>query len=144
MTTWAFRSASAEDWPHVAALLQDAHLPLDGAQGHLNHFLLAFEGGILAGVAGIELYDEAGLLRSVAVKERNKGLGRELVQRTIEQARMVGVSKLVLLTDTAADYFPRFGFTRISREGVPAAVKASEEFQGACPDSAIAMQLSLQ
>jgi N-acetylglutamate synthase-like GNAT family acetyltransferase len=144
MTNWTFRTAADEDWPDIAALLQSCNLPLDGAQDHLKHFLLAFENGRLAGVAGIENYQESGLLRSVAVKERNVGLGRELVQRAIEQARMAGLRKLVLLTTTAADYFPRFGFTRISRDVVPMALQASEEFQGACPDSAIVMQLLLQ
>lgn len=48
-----------------------------------------------------------------------------------------------LLTTTAEHYFPRFGFACVSRDSVADAVKASPEFKGACPASAIAMRKSL-
>ena len=39
----------------------------------------------------------------------------------------------------SASDLPRFGFTRTARSSVPEALKASAEFQGACPDSAVMM-----
>jgi amino-acid N-acetyltransferase len=55
-------------------------------------------------------------------------------------AHELGVPMVFLLTTTAAEFFPRFGFERISREDVPASVKASVEFQSACPASAVVMR----
>jgi amino-acid N-acetyltransferase len=57
----------------------------------------------------------------------------------LEGAEVAGIEELYLLTTTADQYFPRFGFTRTTRSAVPDAVKASAEFQGACPDTAVVM-----
>ena len=45
-----------------------------------------------------------------------------------------------LLTTTAPDWFPRFGFTVARREELPEVLNASEELRGACPSSAVAMR----
>ena len=54
-----------------------------------------------------------------------------------------GITTVVLLTTTAEDYFPRFGFERTDRSVVPEEVRESAEFRGACPASATVMQLVL-
>jgi amino-acid N-acetyltransferase len=71
-------------------------------------------------------------------------LGRDLVESLLERAGTRGVREIYLLTTTAENFFPRFGFARISRDVVAAPVRASEEFRGACPDSAIAMRKVMQ
>ena len=58
-------------------------------------------------------------------------------------ARDAGARDVYLLTTTAEDYFPRFGFARTTREAVPPALKSSAEFTSACPESAAVMLLSL-
>jgi amino-acid N-acetyltransferase len=80
-------------------------------------------------------------LRSAVVspEHRGSGVGRRLVERLLEGAEVAGIEQLYLLTTTADQYFPRFGFTRTTRSAVPDAVKASAEFQGACPDTAVVM-----
>jgi amino-acid N-acetyltransferase len=110
--------------------------------GHLNGFVLAFHGEQLAGCAALERYTGSALLRSVATHPsyRGIGLGGELVRRTLDMAQDEGIHNVVLLTTTADAFFPRFGFRVIPREGAPEGVKASQEFQGACPDSAVTMQ----
>ena len=45
-----------------------------------------------------------------------------------------------LLTTTADGFFPRFGFSRITRDDVPDSVKGSVEFRSACPASAVVMR----
>jgi amino-acid N-acetyltransferase len=144
MNDITFREANADDWVQISELLQVADLPLDGAQAHLNGFLLAFQGQTLAGCVALERYGKSALLRSVATNKdfRGIGLGQDLVRKMLEVARGEGVQDIVLLTTTADKFFPRFGFTTIRRETAPDAVKESVEFQGACPDSAITMQLS--
>lgn len=140
-----FRPAEIGDWPRVADLLSAADLPLEGAEDHLGDFQLAERDGTLVGCAALERYGRDGLLRSVAVwpEERGAGLGRALVGRVLERAAADGLHTVALLTTTAPDYFPRFGFRAIPRAAVPAAVQASVEFREACPASAVAMRLEL-
>jgi N-acetylglutamate synthase-like GNAT family acetyltransferase len=80
-------------------------------------------------------------LRSVTVEPswRSRGLGRALVTRAVAEAEVRGVDALYLLTTTAEHYFPAFGFTRTSREAVPADIRATAEFRVACPASATVM-----
>lgn len=140
-----FRMGNAADWPQVAELLMGASLPLEGAEQNLSSFLLAFRSGRLIASAGLEHYGDKALLRSVAVHhtERGTGLGQEVVRRLLDQAHAAEVKAIVLLTTTADQFFPRFGFVNVTRSEVPAEVLASPEFQGVCPSSSTVMQLDL-
>ena len=144
MTTIDLRSATHDDWPAIAALLVQQHLPLDGAADHLPGFVVATREGVVVGVGGLELHGEAALLRSLAVATHGQGLGSRLVSALLEQARERRAAVVVLLTTTAAAYFPRFGFMPVTRKEVPHALHASAEFQGACPASATVMRLDLR
>jgi N-acetylglutamate synthase-like GNAT family acetyltransferase len=142
--TPTIRLATASDAPAVEALLAASHLPLDGVREALGCFVVAHDEGRLVGVAGIEdcgVRGEHALLRSVAVDPawRSRGLGRSLVSRAIALAESRGAKALYLLTTTAESYFPSFGFARTSRDAVPDDVRATAEFQGACPASATVM-----
>src|SRR5215204_2940199 len=139
------RGAGPNDWDRVATLLSALSLPLDGAREHLANFVLAERAGTVVGCAAVERYADAGLLRSVAVteSERGKGAGAALVGRCLDDARAAGIRTLVLLTTSAERYFPRFGFEVIDRDAVPKSVRASAEFRGACPASASVMRLVL-
>ena len=100
----------------------------------------------LSGAVGLEVYGDRALLRSAVVDagRRGTGVGQDLVETLLQRARSRGVREVYLLTTTAEDYFPRFGFSTISRTEVAPAVRASEEFRGACPDTAVAMRRVLQ
>ncbi|MBN8619353.1 MAG: GNAT family N-acetyltransferase [Anaerolineae bacterium] len=144
MNALHFRPATLADWPLIADLLIRHRLPQDGAQAHLADFLLAFHtDGRLAGVAGLERYGDSALLRSVAVAHRRTGVGTQLVERLLQQAAQTGIRQVGLLTETAADYFPRFGFRVIPRTDLPAPLHQSIEFTTACSQSAVAMLLDL-
>ena len=97
------------------------------------------------GVAGLEHYDDAALLRSVAVapSARGTGVGGRLTQRALEKAALSGARVVYLLTTTAEDYFPRYGFQRTDRASVPTDVRESVEFTTACPSTATVMVLEL-
>lgn len=140
-----FRAATSADWPEIAALLTAAILPLAGAREHLDHFVLAVSGNRPVGCAGLEVYGEDALLRSVAVDEawRGRGLGTALVEQVLGRARQHGVARVHLLTTTAADFFARLGFRAVARADLPTALQASEELRGACPEGAVAMTLDL-
>lgn len=135
------RPAREADLAAIQELLIASGLPLDGVAEALSTFTIAESGTVLIGVAGVEICRENALLRSVAVRPewRSRGLGRALVTRVIADAEARGIPALYLLTTSAERYFPSFGFEVVQREDVPAAVRATREFQGACPASATAM-----
>jgi amino-acid N-acetyltransferase len=135
------RNATSADLTAVESLLSASDLPLDGVKDNFSNFVVAEDDGEIAGAIGLEEFGAVALLRSAVVspKHRGSGVGRRLVERLLEGAEVAGIEELYLLTTTAEKYFPRFGFTRTTRSAVPNAVKASAEFQGACPDTAIVM-----
>ncbi|RKH16372.1 hypothetical protein D7V77_37405 [Corallococcus sp. CA041A] len=114
--TLAIRAARPGDLVAIQALLSSAGLPLQGVTEHLPHF-------------------------HVVVAEKMKGHS-DLVRRVLAKADEDRLPTLFLLTTTASDYFPRFGFVRIDRDMLPPELNASEELRGACPASVIAMRRS--
>jgi len=140
------RPARRTDWVAIKRLLTAANLPLDGARDHLGQFVVGLWAAQLVCAAGLEVYGSVALLRSVVVDEaaRGQGCARPLLAQLEQQGRAQGVRKLYLLTTTAAAYFSRLGFKTVHRRAVPAAILQSREFQGACPDSAVAMVLRLE
>ena len=138
----AARLADAES---VLLLLEQNHLPPDGLRSHLATTLVARQNGQVVGSAALEVYPDGALLRSVAVarEAQGLGLGRELTDAAIRLAQDLRVPALYLLTTTAEQYFPKFGFERIARADVPPMVQSSIEFTSACPASATVMRRSL-
>lgn len=141
----SIRAATAADAGAVRGLLRESKLPVDGVPDDLVHFLVAARGDVVVGTIGLERYERSALLRSAAVRatERGTGIGEALVNRLLDQARADSIDMVVLLTTTAEGWFPRFGFSRVDRSAVPKELHASAEFRGACPESAVAMALSL-
>jgi amino-acid N-acetyltransferase len=142
----AYRPARRKDWPSIRALLQSCNLPLAGAEDYLDTFLVAAVDGRIVGCAGIERHGDAALLRSVAVDaaSRGQGVGVALTRRAVALAKKLDVRQLVLLSTSAEDFFPRFGFSPITRAQMPDSLTDSEEFRRACPASAHVMQLDLK
>jgi amino-acid N-acetyltransferase len=138
----ALRPAVPADFPDVLALLRRVNLPTDGLAGDLPDFIVAEAKGRLVGVVGLEIYGDSALLRSAAVEEgwRGGGVGRALIEGIIERAGNQGVRNLFLLTTTAEQYFPKFGFAPVERSSAAQSIRASREFQGACPDTAVLMR----
>ena len=135
------RAATSKDLSAVETLLSASNLPLDGVKDNFSDFVVAEDQGEIAGAIGLEKFGSVALLRSAVVSPeyRGIGVGRRLVEQVLERAEEAGIEELFLLTTTAEDYFPRFGFARTTRSAVPTAMKASAEFQDACPDSASVM-----
>ena len=136
------RAAAPADLGAVEELLTASGLPLDGVRDALATFVVAERGTDLIGVAGLEVCCDNALLRSVAVRPewRTHGVGRALVTRVISDAESRGIHALYLLTTTADRYFPSFGFSEIARDQVPEDIRATVEFQSACPASATVMR----
>lgn len=139
------RTAVARDLAAVQQLLTASGLPVDGVEENFAGFIVAERSNVIVGVIGIERYGAAALLRSAAVSPdaRGTGLGSVLVKEILERASGQGVRDVYLLTTTAEEYFPKFGFRRAERMDVPDPVKASREFMGACPDTAVVMKRAI-
>ena len=138
------RRATADDLPGVEALLSESALPLIGVREALPDFVVAEDAARqIVGVAGLEVYEEHALLRSVAVARewRSRRLGRVLVEHIIADANARGLASVHLLTTTADRYFPSFGFRTVTRAEVPECLRAAEEFATACPATATVMRL---
>jgi len=137
--------AQEGDLVAIRSLLEDARLPVKdvGCAGQL--LLVARLAGAVVGCVGVEPYSDAALLRSLVVTpaHRGEGMSLALYERATAEARSLGVRELYLLTTTAEALFARWGFRRIVREQVPAAVRASPEFASLCPATAACMVLTL-
>jgi amino-acid N-acetyltransferase len=142
----ALRRAARADAAAVERLLAAQALPLDGVADWLERFWVAEHEGALVGAAGVEVYGDAALLRSVAVDLawRGSGLGRLLTEHALAEAEAAGARDVYLLTTTAEHYFPRLGFACLAREEAPPALSASAEFRGACPASAVLMHRPIE
>jgi amino-acid N-acetyltransferase len=140
-STITIEQAETSDLPALLALLADLNLPQDGFADHVERALVARSGGQVVGCAALEVYGRSALLRSVAVLPavQGQGLGHRLVEAVLALAGDEGIGQVYLLTETAASFFPRFGFKVISRDSVDNAVKQSVEFTSACPASAMVM-----
>jgi amino-acid N-acetyltransferase len=130
---------------HLAAVLDIVHgaaLPVAGiAERFPNGYVVARSGLHVVAVAGLEIYGEVGLLRSVAVRAsmRGAGLGRLVVEDRLRAARAQGLGAVYLLTTTAADYFRRLGFRDSSRSAAPETLQRSSGFTTVCPASAVCL-----
>jgi amino-acid N-acetyltransferase len=133
------------DLPAILELLSQQKLPADGLSDHLETTLVAKSNGKVVGSVAVEMYDDGGLLRSVAVAAelQGQGVGGSLTDAAFALARHRGLRALYLLTTTAERYFPKFGFEPISRDEVPRSVLTSVEFTAACPSSAVVMRSRL-
>ena len=140
------RFATEKDWPAIERLISDAGLPLDGARDHLDGFVVVEDHGAIVGCGALERYGSTALLRSVVIASQLRGtrMGERLVRDLLDAARSQSIETVVLLTTTAARWFPRFGFQQITRQAVPPELTQSLEFQGACPETAVVMSVNMR
>jgi amino-acid N-acetyltransferase len=142
MSTLEPTPATDADLLEVYSLLERVNLPTAGvAQGFPTNYVVIRDGAQLTGVAGLETYGRYALLRSLAVapQHRSTGLGRKLVDDRLRAARSKGSRAVYLLTTTAADFFCRLGFERLTRDDAPFEVRTCEEFASICPASAVCL-----
>jgi amino-acid N-acetyltransferase len=145
MSSLRVRDARQDDLTRITALLQLADLPTLGVAEHLETFLVAEEDNGVIGSIGLEIYGDTALLRSAIVDEqkRRSGIGGLLYSKLLDRARSLKVHRLILLTNTAEEYFRRKGFRTINQNTVTGPITASVEFSGACPSHAACMELLL-
>jgi amino-acid N-acetyltransferase len=132
----SIRDARDSDLAGIRALLMRSALPTADLDRSRPWFVVVCDGAALVGVGGLEVHGATGLLRSVAVAD---SLGCALVESVEAAARQRGALELVLLTETARDFFARLGYDDIDRADAPEAVRNSAEFAALCPQTARCM-----
>jgi amino-acid N-acetyltransferase len=141
----AFRPAKPQDEPTLRGLLREEGLPFEDVSPGLQEFVVASVDGNVVGCVGLEMFETAGLLRSLAVREphRGSGLGGALFDRIIAVAKGKGTQRLFLLTTTAAPFFAKRGFVPADRSMAPEAMGKSAQFASLCPSTAACMTMPL-
>jgi len=137
--------ARAADLAQIKALLDRASLPYADLDAHLEDLLVLRDGEVIGCVA-MELYEEAGLLRSLAVvpERRGEGLGWMLADAALGRARARGARAVFLTTEHATDFFAeKFGFKTCERSSLPKTMLSSSEFKAARAASLVTMKLDL-
>ncbi len=143
--------AKTSDYSAIVVLLQETQLPPDGIEAHLENFLIirkpeaTAKSEKIVGSVGLEIYGKSALLRSLAVHPnfQGQGLGTRLVNKIIDFAKVRGITRLFLLTDTAEEYFKKKEFVIVSRDQVPEDMLQSIEFTTLCT-SAPSMMRDIQ
>jgi len=126
--TPVIRPAAISDVPYIHHLLE-----IYAAQGnllprtmselyrHLRDFFVAEIGGKVAGCGALEIFTEnLGEVRSLVVDDafKGRGFGRLLVERIIEEARVIGLKRLMALT-YVAPFFHKLGFKTVPKDTLP-------------------------
>ena len=135
----------AEDITKILSMLDSSGLTKEGVND-AKHYVVRGDDGKIIATIGFQIWGKQGLLRSLAVdeKERNRGLGSSLVMYVLELARNLELDEVFLLTEKVGEYYLRFGFEYYNRKQVFGEVLKSAEFRGACLESAPVMKYTLQ
>ncbi len=141
------RPATRQDMSDIRALAEELGWPLDqlGNDAYKDFCVLYNENGFV-GCVGLEVYGEAAILRSLAVKKNCRGIGYGwlLADTAVSMARHRGVRRIYLLTEHASDFFAaKLGFRIVDVSTVSHAVANSATFRTQRDSGAIAMRLDL-
>ncbi len=120
-------------------LLKECGLPYsDLSELQFQHFLGYGDVERPSGIIGLQIEGKEALLRSLAVtaETRGSGCGKALITEIEKQAKLKGIEKLYLLTNTAELYFNLLGYHNINRSTVPEWLRKTKEFSSLCPDDA--------
>lgn len=88
---------------------------------NIRSYILAKEAGEIVGFCALHIHTpELSETRSLIVKEdrRGKKIGESLVNKAIQEARELGLKKVLTLTYQKA-FFEKLGFVEIPKESIP-------------------------
>jgi amino-acid N-acetyltransferase len=122
------RPAAIGDVPYIHHLLevyaaQGNLLPrtMSELYRHLRDFFVVEIDGKVSACGALEIFTEnLGEVRSLVVDDdfKGRGFGRLLVERIIEEARVIGLSRLMALT-YVAPFFHKLGFKTVAKDTLP-------------------------
>jgi UDP-N-acetylmuramate: L-alanyl-gamma-D-glutamyl-meso-diaminopimelate ligase len=140
------RPATHWDMAGVREVVQDLgwHMEDFSDEAYRKFYVLHNETG-LVGCVALEVYGEAAILRSLAVKKEARGIGYGwlLAETAVTMARHRGIKRIYLLTENASDFFAaKLGFRIVDISTVSPAVANSSTFRDR-HHGATAMRLDL-
>ena len=95
------------------------HRSLESVYDCLREFFVAREGDAILGCVALDVFwADLAEIRSLAVAEAGKGMGRLLVEATIRDARRLGVTKVFAMT-YEQEFFQRLGFAEVPLKSLP-------------------------
>ena len=122
------RPAEIHDVPYIHHLIEiyaaQGNLlprPMSELYRHLRDFFVIETQGRVVACGALEIFTEAlGEVRSLVVDDefKGQGYGRMLVQRIIEEARAIGLRRLMALT-YVAPFFYKLGFKTVAKDTLP-------------------------
>lgn len=122
------RPAAIGDVPYIHHLMeiyaqQGNLLPrtMSELYRHLRDFFVIESDGKVVACGALEIFTEdLGEVRSLVVDDayKGRGLGRQLVERIANEARAIGLKRLMALT-YVPDFFHRLGFQTVPKETLP-------------------------
>jgi N-acetylglutamate synthase-like GNAT family acetyltransferase len=120
-------------------------LPTSDLESGRPEFAVIRADGKVIAAGALQRFGSTALLRSVVVApdHRGSGLGHLIVSELERSALAAQITQLILLTQTAAEFFARAGYRVIERSNAPEEMQGSEEFSSLCPSSATCMAKSL-
>ena len=129
--------------PDIVSLLDAVGLPRPDQSSMV--FWKLVQGQSCVAVVGAKRWGSVALLRSLAVPPtvRQRGFATHLVRMALQSLQQQGIQEVWLFTETAHDYFLKWGFLDRPRSDGPCVILASQEGRGACPASATLMALDL-
>lgn len=134
-TPITIRPATISDVPaihHIIELYAEEgkllHRPMSELYRHLREFFVAERNSAIVGCGALEIYTEhLGEIRSLAVDPHSSGggVGREITLLAIDEARKIGLHRLMALTYVSG-FFHKLGFRTVEKSTLP------EKIWGVC------------
>ena len=127
-TEFVVRPAAIGDVPYIHYLVEhyaeQGNLlprPMNELYRHLRDFFVIEAGGKISGCGALEIFTEdLGEIRSLVVDDqfKRRGIGRILVERLLDEARRIGLRRIMALT-YVPDFFGKLGFQVVPKETLP-------------------------
>jgi len=122
------RKASLDDPAAIMGLVnvfaaRELMLPrsLNDVYEQVRDFFVFEDGGRVVGCVALHVsWEGLGEVRSLAVceEDQRKGIGTQLVQACLDEARALGMARVFVLT-YVPEFFRRFGFGEYAKENLP-------------------------
>ena len=113
------RNYYAEDYPEEARDAWSSHTPerwLEMIQGEQSDFLVALDGDLIIGCAGLNIANER-LGVYVSPPYHRRGIAKRLIEEQVEKARQLRLKNLNLSAPKrAVDFYKAVGFTYLGPE----------------------------
>lgn len=131
MPELTLRIGRPDEVEEISKLITSESMPAMEVAEWIDGFWVLDDGEKLVGCAGVEVYGEAAVLRSVMVAPELRGTGEgvRMIKRALEYMREKGARRCYLFTMTAASWFPRFRFEVCTLDDFEAGARESWQYK---------------